>query len=89
MEKSNQLPLVPVHYQKPNRKYAQLDKEGLSIVFGVKKIHQYLFSHKSTIYSDRKPLQHIFAESCPIPALASAHIQRWALTLSAYNYDIQ
>ena len=28
-------------------------------------------------------------ESHPIPTLASAHIQRWALKLSAYNYDIK
>ena len=66
-----------------------LDKEGLAIVFGVKKFHQYLFGRKFTIYSDHKPLQHIFAESRPIPTLASARIQRWALTLSAYNYDIK
>ena len=74
---------------KTERKYAQLDKEGLAIVFGVKKFHQYLFGRKFTIYSDHKPLQHIFAESRPIPTLASARIQKWALTLSAYNYDIK
>ena len=48
-----------------------------------------MFGRKFTIYSDHKPLQHIFAESHPIPTLASARIQRWALTLSAYNYDIK
>ena len=71
------------------RKYAHLDKEGLAIIFGVKKFHQYLFGRQFTICSDHKPLQHIFSESKPIPALASARIQRWALTLSAYNYRIQ
>ena len=74
---------------KAELKYAHLDKEGLAIVFGVKKFHQYLFGRKFTIYSDHKPLQHIFAESRPIPSLASARIQRWALTLSAYNYQIK
>lgn len=54
---------------KPEQKYAQLDKEGLAIVFGVKKFHQYLFGRKFTIYSDHKPLQHIFAEPRPIPIL--------------------
>ena len=70
-------------------KYAQLDKEDLAIVCGVKKFHQYLFGCKFTIYSDHKPLQHNFVESHPIPTLASAHIQRWALKLSTYNYDIK
>ena len=74
---------------KAKLKYAHLDKEELAIVFGVKKFHQYLFGRKFTIHSDHKPLQHIFAESRPIPSLASVCIQRWALTLSAYNYQIK
>ena len=70
------------------RKYAQLDKEGLAIIFGVKKFHDYLFGRKFEIRSDHKPLQHIFDSQRPIPPLASARIQRWALTLSAYDYTI-
>ena len=74
-------------------KYAHLDKEGLAIVFGVKKFHQYLMGRQFTICSDHKPLQHIFSETKPIPTLASARIQRWAYNverwaLSAYNYHI-
>ena len=57
-------------------------------MFGVKKLHYYLFGRKFTIHSDHKPLQHLFSESCPIPQLALAQIQRWALTLSAYDYTI-
>ena len=70
------------------RKYAQLDKEALAIVFGVKRFHQYLFGRKFTILSDHKPLQYLLGETRGIPAMASARIQRWALTLSAYNYVI-
>ena len=70
------------------KRYAQLDKEGLAIVFGVKKFHHYLFWRHFTILSDHKPLQHLFSETRPVPAMASARIQRWALTLSAYSYTI-
>ena len=70
------------------RKYAHLDKEGLAIIFGVKHFRQYLLGRHFTIYSDHKPLQHLFSENKAIPAMASARIQRWALVLSAYNYDI-
>ena len=70
------------------KKYAQLDKEGLAIVFGVKKFHHYLFGRHFEILSDHKQLQHLFSESRPVPAMASARIQRWALTLSAYDYSI-
>ena len=54
------------------KRYSQLDKEGLAIVFGVKKFHHYLFGRTFTICSDHKPLQHLFSASHPIPQLASA-----------------
>ena len=37
------------------KKYAQVEKEGLAIVFGVKRFHYYLLSQKFTIRSDHKP----------------------------------
>ena len=37
------------------RRYAHLDKEGLAIVYGVKKFNQYLFGRKFVIKSDHKP----------------------------------
>ena len=74
---------------KAESKYAHLDKEGLTIIYRFKKFHLYLFGCPFMICSEHKPLQHIFAETHPIPSLASAHLQRWALTLGAYNYQIQ
>ena len=70
------------------RKYSQLDKESLAIIFGVKIFRHYLLGRKFIIYSDHKPLQHLFGRSRAIPPMASARIQRWALTLSAYDYEI-
>ena len=40
------------------------------------------------VHSDHKPLQFLFKEDKPVPTMASARIQRWALTLSAYDYRI-
>ena len=70
------------------KRYSQLHKEALAIIFGVKKFHHYLFGRHFTICSDHKPLQHLFNENRLIPSLASARIQRWALALSAYEYNI-
>ena len=39
--------------------------------------------------SDHKPFQHLLDRAKGVPSLASAHIQRWALTLSAYNYTLE
>ena len=71
------------------KKYSQLEKEGLAIVFGVKKFYQYLFGRHFIISSDHKPLQHIFKETSATPTMASARVQRWALLLGAYNYTIR
>ena len=40
------------------------------------------------VHSDHKPLQFLFKEDKPVPTMASARIQKWALTLSAYDYWI-
>ncbi|KAL5488897.1 hypothetical protein EMCRGX_G017911 [Ephydatia muelleri] len=70
------------------RNYSQLDKEGLAIIFGVKKFHNYLYRRQFSIVTDHKPLIHLFSENRSIPAMASARLQRWALVLSAYQYKI-
>ena len=70
------------------RNYSQLDKEGLAIIFGVKKFHNYLYRRQFSIVTDHKPLIHLFSENRSIPAMASVRLQRWALVLSAYQYKI-
>ena len=37
------------------RRYAQIDKEALAIVFGVKSYHKYLFGMRFMIYTDPRP----------------------------------
>ena len=70
------------------RRYSQLDKEALSIIFGVTKFRQYLLGRHFVILSDHKPLSYLMASDKPIPAMASARIQRWSLLLSTYDYSI-
>ena len=71
------------------RNYSQLEKEGLALVYGVTKFHNYLFGRTFTLCTDHKPLQSLLNESKPIPCMASARIQRWALTLASYEYTIK
>ena len=66
-------------------KYPQIEKEGLSCVFGVKK---FLYGHPFTLVTDHKPLFTLFNESRALPPQASGRIQHWALTLAAYEYTL-
>ena len=70
------------------RKYAQIEKEGLACVFGVTRFHSFIYGRKFTLVTDHKPLLGLFNENRPIPAQASARIQRWALTLASYEYTL-
>ena len=63
--------------------------KALAIVFGVKNFHQYLFGRSFTIKSDPNPLQYLLGGKKGIPPTASARVQRWELTLNAYNYKVQ
>ena len=71
------------------RKYAQLQKEGLAIVFGVRRFHQFLWGRHFKIRSDHKPLKYLFSPIQAVPTMASARIQRWALMLGAYHYTVE
>ena len=71
------------------RHYAQLEKEALSLVFGIKRFHQYLYGRKFTLVTDHKPLLAILGPKQGIPPLAAARLQHWAVLLSVYTYDIQ
>ena len=74
---------------KPERVYAQIEREGLALVFGVRRFHQHLYSRPFTLLTDHRPLGKIFGSKQGIPPMAAARIQRWALTLSTYQYTIE
>ena len=71
------------------KNYAQVDKEALALVFGVQKFHNYLYGRHFVLVTDHKPLVTLFGPTKAIPPLAAARLQRWAIILSAYNYDIE
>ncbi|XP_026142558.1 uncharacterized protein K02A2.6-like [Carassius auratus] len=74
---------------KAEQNYAQIEREALAILFGVRKFHQYLYGRKFTLFTDHRPLTTIFGPQKGIPSMAAARMQRWALLLSAHNYTIE
>ena len=68
------------------KRYAQIQKETLSVVFGVECFHEYLYGHKFTISNDYQPLKSIFSRSvvtCP------PRIQKFFLRLKKYNFELE
>lgn len=70
------------------KKYSNLERESLAIIFSLKKFHKYIYGRNFTLVTDHQPLQFIFGKNKNIPITAASRITRWALMLSAYNYDI-
>ena len=87
MEQSAQLPVSRL-LNKAERGYSTIEKEALPIIFGVMKFNQFLYGQKFTIQTDHKPLEELFNEKKEVPQQASPRVQRWAITLAAYEYKI-
>ena len=71
------------------KKYAQIEREGLALIFAVTWFHKYLYGRSFELQTDHKPLLGLLKEDKAISAMASARIQRWALTLANYQYTLQ
>ena len=67
--------------------YAQVEKEALSLMFA-EKFHSYLYGRQFTIVPNHKPLTAILGPKKGTPPLAAARLQRWAILLSVYKYQI-
>ena len=71
------------------RNYSQLDKEGLALLFAVKKFHQFVYWQKFVLTTDNKPLLGLFGDGKAVPQMASPRLIRWILTLSGYDYKLK
>jgi hypothetical protein len=59
-----------------DKNYAQIEKEALGIIFGVRKFHKYLFGRKFALITDHKPLTTILSPKKEVPTLAALRLQR-------------
>ncbi|GFU31885.1 transposon Tf2-8 polyprotein [Trichonephila clavipes] len=72
------------------RKYSQIDKEALSIVWAVRKFYLYLKGRRFTLITDHKPLIAIFffGSKRGLPVLAATRLLHYALILQSFEFDI-
>ncbi|KAL7070427.1 hypothetical protein ACQ4LE_010332 [Meloidogyne hapla] len=78
-----------VSFSSAQQNYSQIEKEALALVFAVQKFHKMLYGRKFTLQTDHKPLLAIFGSKNRIPIYTASRLQRWAITLSNYDFDIK
>ena len=66
------------------RNYAKLDKEGTALIFGL----SICTDRNSRFLQTTKPLLGLFKADKAVPTMASSRIQRWALLLADYDYEL-
>ncbi|CAD6198484.1 unnamed protein product [Caenorhabditis auriculariae] len=71
------------------KKYAQIEKEGLGLVFAVRKFHRYIFGRRFTLLTDHKPLLTIFGNKKGLPVYSANRLLRWSLILRGYDFKIE
>ena len=71
------------------RRYSQIQKEALAIIFALKKFHQFLYGRSFILVTDHKPLIALFGPHRATPVLAANRLARWALMLNQYQYSIE
>ena len=70
---------------KTERRYSQIEKETLAVVYASEKFNQFVYSRRFLVESDHKPLQSIFKHNIN---KAPPRIQRLLLRLQKYDIDL-
>ncbi|XP_043234787.1 uncharacterized protein K02A2.6-like [Amphibalanus amphitrite] len=71
------------------RKYSQIEREGLCVVWAFQRLKQFLYGRHFKLVTDNKPLAHVFGPKAPLPTLAASRIQRWAMKLAEYDFSVE
>ena len=71
------------------KNYAQVEKEALALILGLSRFLQFLYGHTFILQTDHKPLTIILGPTQGIPSLAATRLQRWAIQLASYSYQIR
>lgn len=66
------------------KRYAQIEKEALALVWAVERFHFYLYGRSFELITDHKPLETIFGSR----SKPCARIERWVVRLQSYKATV-
>ncbi|XP_040159183.1 uncharacterized protein K02A2.6-like [Anopheles arabiensis] len=66
------------------KRYAQIEKEALALVWAVERFHFYLYGRQFELITDHKPLEKIFSTK----SKPCARIERWVIRLQSYKASV-
>lgn len=71
------------------KNYSKIEREPLAISWAVERSRKMLLGRKFTIQTDHEPLKYTFQPQKGLSKTISARLTRWALRLSAFDFDIE
>ena len=70
------------------QRYAQIDREGHSIIFAVTKFHKFSCGRPFLLVTDNFAIHRIFHANKGLPVRTGHRLQHWPAILQAYNYTL-
>ena len=70
---------VSHQFSEQKQKWPTIEREAFAIVYSLEKLQPILIGTDVTVYTDHKPLKHLFTSEMKNP-----RIQRWAIILGEY-----
>ena len=67
----------------------ELEKEGLAIVFAIKKFYKYIHRREFILQTDHRPLLAIFGSKKGIPTNTANLLVRWAMMQVNYSFKME
>ncbi|KAE8737994.1 hypothetical protein FOCC_FOCC016536 [Frankliniella occidentalis] len=68
--------------------YAQIDREGLAVIYAISKFHRFLWGQQFTLVTDCQAISRIFNINSSLPVRTGHRLQHWASILQAYRYKL-
>ncbi|XP_052131934.1 uncharacterized protein K02A2.6-like [Frankliniella occidentalis] len=74
---------------KTQQNYAQVDREGLAVIFALTRFYKFLWGRPFTIATDNSAIQRILHHEKGLPTRTGHRLQHWAMLLQGYSYKIE